>query len=96
MPWKKEETHHQHGSTIATNQNIANARGRKRIRRNALRSAILQLSEAGEDASVNGHDVLPRDRRADGNIVPRVRTRFGIRTAKYAREDEPVQLNEVV
>jgi hypothetical protein len=74
----------------------ANARGRKRICRNALRSAIHQLSLAREDASVHGHDALPRNGRADGDIVPRVRTRVGIRTAKYAREDAPIQIDEVV
>jgi hypothetical protein len=74
----------------------ANARGRERIRRNALRSAIHQFSLAHEDASVHGHDALPRKGRADGDIVPRVRTRIGICATKYAREDTPIQINEVV
>ena len=75
---------------------IAYARGRKDIGGNAVRRAVVQLSEPGEDAPDYGHDVLPRDGRADGDVVPRVRTRFGICTAKYAPENAPVQIDDVV
>jgi hypothetical protein len=64
--------------------------------RNALRPAILQLSQAGEDGTEQSHNVLPRVGRADGDVVPRIRARFGVRMAQDARKDAPIEIDEVV
>jgi hypothetical protein len=75
---------------------IAYVRGRNGRNGDTLRRAILQLSDAGEDGTKHSHDVLPRVGRADGDVVPRVRARFGLRTAQDARKDASIEIDEVV
>lgn len=75
---------------------IGYSQRRDRRDRNALRRAILQFSEPSEHGAEHGHDVLPRFRRADGNEIPRVWARFGVRSVQNASKDAPVQVDEVV
>ncbi len=46
-----------------------------------MRCGVFQLSFARKDATEHGHDILPRQRRADSDVVPRVRARLGIHAA---------------
>lgn len=75
---------------------IAYVRGRDNRNGNALRRAILQLSFAGEDGSKHSQDVFPRMGRADGDVVPRVRARFGVRAAQDVRKDALIEVDEIV
>jgi hypothetical protein len=61
-----------------------------------VRRAILQLSDAGEDGAYRSRNVLQSDRRADGDVVPRVRASFGARPAQDVRKDAFIEINEVV
>jgi len=47
----------------------------------AMRCGVFQLPFARKDATEHGHDILPRQRRADSDVVPRVRARLGIHAA---------------
>ena len=40
--------------------------------------------------------MLPRVGRADADVVPRVRARFGARPAQDVRKDAFIEINEVV
>jgi hypothetical protein len=75
---------------------IAYVRGRNNGNRNAVRCAILQLSDAGEDGAYRSRNILPRVGRADGDVVPRVRASFGARPAQDVRKDAFIEINEVV
>ena len=61
-----------------------------------MRRAILQLSDAGEDDAYRSRNVLPREGRADGDVVPRVRASIGARPAQDVRKDAFIEIDEVV
>jgi len=61
-----------------------------------VRRAVFQLSNAGEGGAKYGRNVLPRVRRTDSDVVPRVRARFGVLTTQDARKDALIEINEVV
>jgi hypothetical protein len=65
-------------------------------RGDAMRRGVFQLPFARQDAAELGHDILPRQRCADGNVVPRVRARFGILATQNACKDTPVEVDEVI
>jgi hypothetical protein len=48
----------------------------------AVHRAILQLSDAGEDGTLQSHKVFSSVLRAGGHVVSRVRARFGVRMAQ--------------
>jgi hypothetical protein len=75
---------------------IAYVRGRNNGHRNAVRRAILQLSDAGEDGAYRSRNMLPRVGRAGGDVVPRVRASFGACPAQDVRKDAFIDINEVV
>jgi hypothetical protein len=96
---RRTETRYQHGMDerwLLRVIVIAYSRGWKNRYGNTLGRTNFQLSEASEDAAKHGHDVFPRVGRTDGDVVPRIWARLGIRAAQYARKDTPVEIDEVV
>lgn len=75
---------------------IAYVRGRDSGNRNTVRRAIIQLSDAGEDATYRSRHVLPMVGRADSHVVSRVRAIFGARPTQDVCEDAFIEINEVV
>ena len=61
-----------------------------------MRRGVFQLPFARQDAPKDSHDILPRQRGADGNVVPRVRAQLGILATQNACKDTPVEVNEVI
>ena len=72
------------------------ARGIKIGYRNALRLFVFQLSVAFKRSATRGCDVLPSDWVGDNEVVPRIRARFGIVAALYARKQEPKKADHVI
>lgn len=75
---------------------IAYVRGRNSGNRNTVRRAIIQLSDAGEDATYRSCHVLPMVGRANSHVVSRVRAGFGARPTYNVCENAFIEINEVV
>lgn len=94
-PSAREHEHRQLGA-VREMRFVAYVRGWNNGNRNAVRRAILQLPDAGEDCAYRSRNVLPSEGRADGHVVPRVRASFGARPAQDVCKDAFIEINKVV